>query len=305
MVNIDSMKVFSGSANKPLAVKIAEHLGATVSPIEMHIFPDGERRVKLEEDVVGQDCVVVNPTSPPVEAHFMELFFILDACVRSGASSVTAVVPYLGYQRQDHVFRTGEARSLEVVIRMIEACGATGFIGVDFHSVKIPEIFKIPVNDLSAIPLFAEKIKELDIDLSDTVIVSPDMGGIRRIDMLSEMLGGLPTVQVEKDRDLVTGSVTVAKIHGTVKKNCILLDDMISSGHTINNALDVLKEEGAVRQFVFATHPVFSDEAPQILEHSLAEKIFVTDSIFVAKEKRFPKLHEISISGLVAKSVGE
>lgn len=299
------MKVFSGSSNKPLAEKIASHLGTSVSPIEMHIFPDGERRVKLEEDVVGQDVVVVNPTSPPVEAHFMELFFILDACVRSGAVSATAVVPYLGYQRQDHVFRTGEARSLEVVIRMIESCGATGFIGLDFHSIKIPELFKIPVTDLSAIPLFAEKIKTLDVDLADAAIVSPDMGGIRRIDMLSEMLGDLPTVQVEKDRDLVTGSVTVAKVHGEIRKTCILLDDMISSGHTINNALNVLQEQGAERFFVFATHPVFSDEAPQILENSLAEKIYVTDSIFIPEEKQFSKLEEISISDLVAKALQE
>lgn len=297
------MKVFSGSANKPLASKIASRLNTIVSPIEMHIFPDGERRVKLEEDVVGQDVVVVNPTSPPVEAHFMELFFMLDACIRSGANSATAVVPYLGYQRQDHVFRTGEARSLEVVIRMIESCGATGFIGLDFHSVKIPELFKIPVTDLSAIPLFAEKIKELDIDLSETAIVSPDMGGIRRIDMLSEMLGGLPTVQVEKDRDLVTGSVSVAKVHGEVRKNCILLDDMISSGHTIHNALNVLKEQGGERFFVFATHPVFSDEAPQILQNSLAEKIFVTDSIYIPEEKQFSKLEEISVSNLIAKAL--
>ncbi len=297
------MKVFSGSANKPLAEKIAKELGTHFSPIEMHIFPDGERRIKLEEEVVGEDVVVVNPTSPPVEAHFMELFFILDAVVRGGANSATAVVPYLGYQRQDHVFRTGEARSLEVVIRLIETCGATGFIGLDFHSVKIPQLFHIPVTDLSAIPLFANKIQELDIDLTSASIVSPDMGGIRRIDMLSEMLGNIPTVQVEKNRDLVTGDVTVAKVHGEVTKNCIILDDMISSGHTINNAIHVLKENGGEKFFVFATHPVFSDEAPQLLQESLAEKVFVTDSIYVPEKKQFPKLEEISISQMVAKSL--
>lgn len=299
------MKVFSGSANKPLAEKIARELGVHLSSIEMHMFPDGERRVKLEEEVVGEDVVVVNPTSPPVEAHFMELFFILDAVVRGGANSATAVVPYLGYQRQDHVFRTGEARSLEVVIRLIEACGATGFIGFDFHSVKIPELFHIPVADLSAIPLFSEKIKELDLNLSETCVVSPDMGGIRRIDMLSEMVGNLPTVQVEKDRDLVTGSVSVAKIHGEVQKNCIVLDDMISSGHTINNALQELQKNGAERFFVFATHPVFSDEAPEILQNSLAEKVFVTDSIYIPEKKQFEKLEQISISSLIAKSLEE
>lgn len=297
------MLLFSGSANKPLAQNIARALGISVSTFEHHIFPDGERRVKLEVDVAGEDCIVVNPTSPPVEAHFMELFFILDACVRSGANSVTAVVPYLGYQRQDHVFRSGEARSLEVVIKFIESCGASRFIGVDFHSVKIPELFKIPVADLSAIPLFVSKIKELNLDLSETSIVSPDMGGIRRIDMLSDMLGGLPTVQIEKDRDLVTGDVTVAKIHGKLSKTCILLDDMISSGHTINNALHALRENGAERFFVFATHPVFSKEAPEILQKSLAEKVFVADTIDIPHDKEFKKLEVLSVAPLIAKSI--
>lgn len=298
------MKLFSGSANKPLASKIAKVQGISVSPIETHIFPDGERRIKLEEDVVGQDVVIVNPTSPPVDNNLMELCFILDAVTRSGAKSTTAVVPYLGYQRQDHIFRVGEARSLEVVVNMIEGAGATRFIGVDFHSIKIPELFSIPVTHLSAIPLFAEKIKEFSSDFTDVCIVTPDMGGIRRIDLLKEELGGnIETVAVEKDRDIVTGGIKASGVHGTVKKTCFIVDDMISSGKTIVQCIEELQKLGAEKFFVMATHAVFSSDAPRLLEGSSAELVFVTDSIEVPEDKKFKKLEIMSLAPLIAEAL--
>src|SRR5579864_3970652 len=152
------MKLFSGSSNTPLAEKVAESLQTELSPIENMIFPDGERRVKLNVSVVDEETVVIQSTNTPVDQNYIELFFIIDALKRSGARSVTAVVPYLGYQRQDHVFRDGEVVSLDVMIRFLESLKVDRVIALDLHSIKIPELFHIEVTHLSALPLFAERI---------------------------------------------------------------------------------------------------------------------------------------------------
>ncbi|MBI2622859.1 MAG: ribose-phosphate pyrophosphokinase [Candidatus Levybacteria bacterium] len=294
------MKVFSGSSNKPLAEKIAEKLKTKLSPLEIHIFPDGEKRVRILEKVVDNECVVVQSTSTPTDQNYMELFFIVDAIRRSGAKSATAVIPYLGYQRQDHIFREGEAVSLEVVIRTLEAVGMDKLILFDLHSIKIPELFHIPVCHLSALPLFAEKIKEERFTNNSTVLISPDMGGIRRIKMLSEMLSGMPYASIVKNRNLATGETTAEEIEGEVKKRALIVDDMISSGSTIITAVNLLLQKGVSEIYVFATHPVFSNAAPQVLQKSAIKKVFVTDSIEVPEKKQFPKLEVLSIAKMIA-----
>ncbi len=299
------MKIFSGSANKPLAQKLATSFNLQLSETEIHVFPDGEKRVRILDTVVDEACIVLQPTSPPVEANYMELFFIVDAIKRSGASQIIVVMPYVGYQRQDHVFRSGEAVSLDVVIKTLEANGASAFLAFDFHSIKTIELFKIPVVHVSALPLFADVIQKEGWANEESVLVSPDMGGIRRIKLISEILLGMPYVAIEKNRDLATGSVAAEIIHGAIeeKKRAFIVDDMISSGKTINVAARLLEQKGIEEIFVFATHPVFSDDAPEILEKSNAKKIFVTDTIAIPKEKQFPKLTVISIADEVAKQV--
>ncbi len=299
------MKIFSGSASRDLTKKVADHLRLPVATIEHHVFPDGEQRVMLKESVVNEDTVVLQSTGMPTDRHYMELFFMIDALRRSGAKSTTVVVPYLGYQRQDHVFREGEARSLEVVIRFMEQAGGTRFIGLDFHSVKIPEVFLKPVIPLSALSLFAEKIKQEQLLDNDTVLVSPDMGGIRRLDILSDLLGGVPTVSVEKNRDLITGDINAGAIHGMIKKKAIILDDMISSGKTIVQAAKVLQHQGVVEMFVFATHAIFSEDASTILQGSPVQKVYVTDTIHVPEIKQFAKLQVISVAEMIAEALRE
>lgn len=297
------MKLFSGSSNKPLADKIAKELDIAVSPIELHVFPDGEQRVMLKDSVTNKDTIVVQSTGIPTDTNYMQLYFIIDALRRSGAKSIAVVIPYLGYQRQDHVFREGEARSLEVVIRVMETVGATRFIAIDMHSIKIPEIFIKPINHLSALPLFAEEIKKLGCSKDDTVLVTPDMGGIRRIKILSELLGDMAYASVEKNRDLVTGELNVEIIHGHVKKRAIIVDDMISSGGTIVKACDLLSKKGVEEIYVMATHAVFSQDAPKLLQECKAEKIYVTDTIAVSDEKKFAKLEILSIASLIAQEL--
>jgi ribose-phosphate pyrophosphokinase len=310
------MKIVSGSSNKPLAKKIAEELGTQLTEVEITVFPDKERRVRILENVLEQDCIAVQSANTPADQNYMELFFLVDGLKRSGARQVAAVIPYLGYQRQDHVFRDGEAVSLKVVVETLEAVGVDKIITIDLHSVKIPEFFKIPITHLSALSVFAEKIKEglssrtdhksSIINHKSFVLVSPDMGGIARIKKLSEMLGDVPFATIEKDRDLATGDVSSKKMEGEVKgKTAIIVDDMIATGKTIAEAAKLLKDKGAEDVFVFATHAVFTNKVMDILQNSLVERVFVTDSVFIPDEKWFPKLEVLTVSGLLAKALKE
>lgn len=299
------MKIFSGNSNISLARSIAHALGTELSLLETHTFPDGEKRVRVVEAVVGEDTVVVQPTSTPADQNYMELFFIVDALKRSGANSVTVVIPYLGYQRQDHVFRDGEAVSLEVVIKALEASGTSRIIAFDLHSIKIPEMFAVPYVHLSALPLFAAKIKQLKLMAHNTILITPDMGGIRRIKILSGLLDEMPYGCIEKNRDLVTGGVEAKGIElpegeDLKGKNAIIVDDMISSGGTIVKAVSLLKSKGVGKIYVFATHAVFSQNAPVILQDADIEKVFMSDTVLVTADKKFPKLEIISIAESVA-----
>lgn len=300
---IELMKIFSGTSNKPLAEKIAKNLGLQLSKVEVFVFPDGEKRIRILDKVLDEDVVVVQSTSGPTDENYMQLFFILDGLKRSGAKSITSVVPYFGYQRQDHIFREGEAVSVKVVAKILESLGIDKLIAVDLHSIKIKEAFNVPVTHLSALAVFAKIIKEKGWDKDSITLVSPDMGGVRRIKILSEMLANMPYAIIEKNRDLATGVVSAEKITGKIGKTAIVVDDMISSGGTIELAGKILKKHGAEEIYVLATHPVFSDKAPKILQESEAKKIYVMDTIFVPEKKRFPKLEILSVSTLIAESI--
>lgn len=334
------MKIFSGSSNKPLAGKIAQNLGLKLSQVELHVFPDGERRIKLDDTVVDEDCVVVQSTATPVDQNYTELFFIIDAMKRSGARSITAVIPYLGYQRQDHVCREGEAVSLQVMIRILESLEMSKVIVLDLHSIKIPEFFHVPLIHLSALPLFAKEIEKLArgpaellshptssrslraLDgspsplvtprLNNCVLVSPDMGGLRRIQKVSELLGGMPWIATVKDRDLETGEISISKIDtfesgltpDSLKgKTAFMVDDITSSGKTLGQSAELLKKHGITDIYAFITHPVFSEDGPALLQESVITQVFVTDSVFVPDKKKFEKLRILSISGLVSEKL--
>jgi ribose-phosphate pyrophosphokinase len=291
------MKIFSGTSSKFLAQKIAENLGVQLSNLEIFKFPDGEERIRILDKVLDENVFVVQSTSTPVSENYMELFLIVDALKRSGAKSIKAIIPYLGYQRQDHMFREGEAVSLEVVATLLKWGGVNEVISLDLHSIKTPEIFEIKLTHLSALPIFAEEIKKIS---GDTTLVSPDMGGIRRIKLLSGMLNDLPFITIEKNRDLVTGAITMDEIDEHVRENAVIVDDMISTGKTILTAANLLKSKGAKKIYVFATHAVFSGDAAKILNSPQIEKVFITDTVYIPEEKRFPKLEILSVSKMIA-----
>ncbi len=355
------MKIFSGNSNTPLAEKIAKASLMSLSPIETHIFPDGERRVRIADTVVDEHAVIIQSANTPVDENYIELFFILDGLKRSGAEFVTAVVPYFGYQRQDHDFRDGEAVSLEVMIKFLESLKIDKFISVDLHASRIPDLFAVPVTHLSALPLFAEKIREIlspsvissdppaggesrrhleedstigvnpstkfvnnisgedpstapsagsgfvqDDKRESCVLVSPDMGGIRRIEMIAKLLNDIPYAALEKERDLVTGqlsgdSVTLGSVEG--KHTAFIVDDMISSGKTIVLAAEKLHKRGVTDIYVFGTHAIFSEEAPKILQQANIKQVFVTDTVYIQEEKKFPKLTILSVADMIAEAL--
>ena len=299
------MKIFSGSSSSELTKKVAEVLEIPVSIIENFIFPDGERRIQILENVVDEDVVVIQSTNTPVDSNYIELFLIVDGLKRSGARKVTVAMPYMGYMRQDHVFRDGEAVSLQVMIHLLEALKVDRFVTLDPHTIKLPEFFKLPVSDLSALPLFARYIKDSS-DLNDTVLVSPDMGGLRRIKQMSEILGGMGWIATVKDRDLDTGSIIINKFEGPLavaelkNKRVLVIDDMISSGKTIAECAAFLKTNGVREVNVFATHPIFSKDAPELLQESKADSIIVTDSVNITDDKKFEKLKILSVAEMIA-----
>jgi ribose-phosphate pyrophosphokinase len=255
--------------------------------------------------VDGKDCVIIQSASIPPDENYMELFIMIDALKRSGANSIKVMIPYLGYQRQDHIFRDGEAVSLEVIAEILTRVGMTELYSFDFHSPKIPDIFSVPVHQLSALPIFAEKIKQ-DFKLSEIVLVSPDMGGIRRVKEVSEMLGNMPLATIEKNRNLASGEINDAGLTGEVRgKTAVIIDDMISTGQTMVEAAELLLENGAVKVFVFATHAVFAKDAGKLLQHSNIERVIVSDTIDVPAFNQFPKLEVISIAEVAAKSLKE
>ncbi|HKC14834.1 MAG TPA: ribose-phosphate pyrophosphokinase [Patescibacteria group bacterium] len=291
------MKIFSGSSNPALAQKIAGKLNLKLSELEIHIFPDGEKRIRVTDEVVEEDVILIQSTSIPVDQNYIELFLILDALKRSGARSITLVAPYLGYQRQDHIFRDGEEVGFKMMADILENLKVDKLITFDLHSIKLPEFFKIPVVHLTALDLFAEKIDK------DSILVSPDMGGIRRIKHLSQN-SGLSFATIEKNRDLKTGKVQSEKIDGDVQnKNTAIVDDMISTGETIEAAVELLKKNGAGKISVFATHAVFADGAEKLLSKLPVEQVVVTDTIDIPQEKRFPKLEILSVADLIYKNL--
>lgn len=289
--------------SKDLSEKVAKLLGLSVEYPQVDIFSDGEKRVRVSQGVGGEDVILFKSLSSPVDSNILEFCFLIDALKRTGAKKVIGVVPYLGYSRGDHVFRSGEAVPVSVVIKAFEAAGLDEIFIFDPHSVKIQEMFAIKAHSLSAIPIFAGKIKSLGLKTQNITIVSPDMGGIRRAKILAGELGGGQVAVVEKDRDLETGELSSKKIEGRINRYCFIIDDLISTGGTVAKAAALLKQGHADKVYCFATHAVFSDKSKSVLAASEFEKVFVTDSIFLPDEKKFAKLEILSLAEEIAKNL--
>jgi ribose-phosphate pyrophosphokinase len=268
------------------------------------MFPDGEIIVKLEEDVRGRDCFVVQSTYNPVNAHLMELLIYIDCLRRASARRITAVIPYFGYARQD---RKDEGRvpiTAKLVANLITTAGADRVLSIDLHAAQLQGFFDIPVDHLHAVPVIFEYLQSIRDQLGELVVVSPDVGNAKVANMYANMLGADLAI-IDKRRK--SGSEVVSKnIIGDVRGRTVLMfDDMISTAGTVCEAARLVREHGAVRALACATHPVLVGLAMERLQEAPIDQIVVTDTIPCGQrcDKIGSKLTVLSIAGLVGQAI--
>jgi len=294
------LKILSGSANPTLSESIAKSLGVRCSQVLLERFPDSELHVEIQESVRGADVYVIQPTCPPVDEHLLELLLMGDACRRSGAGHLTAVIPYFGYARQDRRARGREPLSVRLIADMINSGGFHRVVGVDFHSHAVESAFTIPVEHVSAVSALAETAR-LSIH-GDAVIVSPDLGAVKMAERYAKLLD-LPVAIIHKSR--ISGEeVSVQRIVGDVRnKEVLVIDDMISTGGTIEKAVKALLEAGCSPSGikVLASHGLLVAPAASRFA-ALPIEIFVSDS--VPTPKGFPvPVQLVSLAPLLADTI--
>jgi ribose-phosphate pyrophosphokinase len=272
----DQLKVFAGRANPALAEKVADYLDLQLGRAKTEVFNDGELIVKVDEDVRGRDCFVIQPTCHPVNNNFMELFIWIDTLKRASAGRVTAVIPYFGYARQDRKDEGRTPITAKLVANLLERAGADRVVSIDMHAAQVQGFFDIPVDHLSAAPVLSKWFKSLK--LPNRVFVSPDVGNVKRAQKYANVLGGDICI-IDKRRK--SGRDTVAeRIIGEVAgKNVIMVDDMISTASTMTEAVRILRDNGALDVYLAATHGVFAHPAMERLTECKFTKIAVTDTI--------------------------
>jgi len=298
----EKIKLFALSSNKELAQEVSECLGVPLSTCEVTKFSDGEIGVNIDETVRGHKVFVIQSTSAPVNDNLMELLIFIDALKRASAKEINIVLPYYGYCRQDKKSQSRQPISAKLVADLITVAGATRVIALDLHAAQIQGFFNIPIDNLTAMPLFSKYIK--DEDIKDAVVVSPDHGGANRARKLADSIHTTDIAIIDKRRPQPNVS-EVMNIIGDVKdKNCLIVDDMIDTAGSVCNAAHALIKNGAKSIYCFASHAILSGEAcNRLSEPRLFQKVVVTNSIRIPSEKQFPSLHIISIASLVADAI--
>lgn len=273
-----NLKVFAGRHSRPLASAVCEHLGLPLGEARTFVFPDGELMVKLEEDVRGRDCFVVISTCEPVNDNLMELLVFVDCLRRASAKRVTIVTPYFGYGRQD---RKDEGRvpiTAKLVANLITAAGADRVLALDLHAAQIQGFFDLPVDHLSATPVFLEYFNSIRDELGDLCLVSPDVGNVKVAEKMANLLGG--DLAIINKRRLSGSEVTTGNLIGSVDgKTVLMFDDMISTAGTVCEAARLVMENGATKVISAATHAVLVGPAVERLRQSPISRIIVTDTI--------------------------
>jgi len=275
-LDADKLKLFTGRANPALAQLICNYLQIPLGRGRTDSFPDGELIVRVEEDVRGRDCFVVQPTCHPVNAHLMELFIWIDTLRRASASRVTAVIPYFGYARQDRKDEGRTPITAKLVANLLERAGADRVVSVDLHAAQVQGFFDIPVDHLNATPVLTKWIRGLN--LANCVFVSPDVGNVKRAQRYANMLGG--DICIIDKRRRSSSETKAANIIGEVEgKNVLIVDDMITTAGTVMEACRVLRDHGVADIYIAATHAVFAPPAMDRLAAGCFTKLAVTDSI--------------------------
>jgi len=298
------IKLFSCNANLPLAQSIARHLGKPLCDSTVMQFSDSETYVRFDDTVRGTDVFIIQPTSTPVNDNLMELLIMTDAMRRASAQRITAVVPYFGYARQDRKDRSHAPITAKLVANMLAAAGVDRVVSMDLHSPQVQGFFDVPFDHLRGTKLFAKYYKDKLAQDGDYVVVSPDMGSVARVRAFAKQLD-LPVAIVDKRRPKadVTEVINIIGEEAINGRNVILIDDMISTGGTLINSVQAIKDKGAKSVYAFITHPVLSGEAKAKIENSALDKLFVLDTINVPKDNMPMNMEIISVAKYFAEAI--
>jgi ribose-phosphate pyrophosphokinase len=296
------MKILAGNSNRPLTEAIAAYLGVPLTKCQVRRFADMEIFVEIQENVRGQDAFVVQSTSAPTNDHLMEALIMIDALRRASARRITAVIPYFGYARQDRKPGPRTPISAKLVANLITRAGADRVLTVDLHAGQIQGFFDIPTDNLFGAPVLVRDIQD-NLDLSNVMVVSPDVGGVVRARALAKRINA-PLAIVDKRRERA-GESEVMNIIGEVKgKNCILVDDIVDSGGTLCNAADALLQAGAKDVRAYITHGVLSGGAVARISASRLKELVITDTIQPTEAVRVAKnVRVITIAPLIGEAI--
>jgi len=291
--------LLSGRANRPLAEEIGKPLGTTPDGATIRDFADGEIFVSIDRNVRGRDVFIIQPTVPPGD-NTLELLLLIDAARRASAARVTAVVPYLGYGRQDRKDQPRVAIGAKLMANLIVAAGADRLVGIDFHQHQIQGFFDIPVDHLYAAPVLVKYFR--DKGFEELVVVAPDVGSAKMARGFARRLKASFAI-IDKRRPEANAS-EVMNVVGEVKgKTCLLMDDMVDTGGTLANAVRALCDRGAKAVYAMASHALLSGPAVERLSAVPLEELVVTNTIDVPPERRFDKLRILSVAGLLANAI--
>ena len=274
------MKLISGSSNRPFADSLARKLGIEQIEVEITKFANDEKRVKVApENIKGQNIILVQSFSAPVDEQIMETLLLTDALERLGARHINLVIPWLGYSLQDKVFRDGEPISAKVVADLISHTYIKRVFILDVHNTSVPGFFSIPTHHLSALELFTKHVRD-KLDLANAIVASPDFGGLKRARVFADKLG-LDLANIDKHRDLHTGEVNAIDVQGgdVAGKHVLFFDDVIVSGSTVMEAARIIKERGASKVSFFSTHALLVNDVTGKLQDSSVDEIIITNSV--------------------------
>ncbi|MDQ7840219.1 MAG: ribose-phosphate pyrophosphokinase [bacterium] len=295
------LKVFTGSANPGLAEEISEHLGIPLGEMETYRFADGEVSVRIIESVRGADVFVIQPMSPPVNEHLIELLVILDALRRASAGRVTAVIPYLGYARQDRKTKPREPITAKLVANLLTASGADRILAVDLHTGQVWGFFDIPLDHLPSRMLLAAYFREKK--LKNVVVVSPDIGGTGRAREFAAELG-VPIAIIDKRRDRPNQVKEITHVIGKVyRRTAILVDDIVDTAGTLVAAASALIGRGVEEVYACCSHAILSGPAIDRLAASPIRELVVTNTVPVSVSKRIDKVRIVSIAPMLAEAI--
>ncbi|GBF94556.1 ribose-phosphate pyrophosphokinase [Raphidocelis subcapitata] len=297
------LRIFSGTSNTALAAEVASYLGTELGKIKIKRFADGEIYVQVGESIRGADVFLVQPTSPPVNDHFMELAVMIDACRRASARSITAVIPYYGYARADRKTQGRESIAAKLTANLITEAGADRVLAMDLHSGQTVGYFDIPVDHVYGESVILDYLASKRIATGELVVVSPDVGGVARARAFAKKLNDAPLAIVDKRRSAHNVSEVMNLIGDVRGKVAVLVDDMIDTAGTITNSAKVLRQEGARAVYACATHAVFSPPAVERLSSGVFEEVIVTNTISMHPSNVFPELTVLSVANLLGETI--